>query len=112
MNYMRPGSTVAHEHPMKMCWADVSTIKLRNRRLRKHPQWQVDKIVASIRLYGFNVPILIDEDGFIVSGEARYQAALALGLKVMPVKGREYDGQRHECIGFERHERRRNGCHE
>jgi len=64
---------------------DVTTIKLPRRRLRKHPQWQIDKIISSIRLYGFNVPILIDEDGFIVSGEARYQAALALGLKFIPV---------------------------
>jgi DNA modification methylase len=85
MNYPMPRSIAPHAPPLRVVSVDVTTIKLRNRRLRKHPQWQIDKIIASIRLYGFNAPILVDEQGFIVSGEGRYQAALALGLTVIPV---------------------------
>ncbi len=69
---------------LKVAMLDVLTVKRRNRRLRKHPQWQIDKIIASIMLYGFNVPILIDEQGFIIAGEARYEAALALGMRFIP----------------------------
>ncbi len=70
---------------LKVAMVDVSAVKRRNLRLRKHPQWQIDKIIASIRLYGFNAPILIDEQGFIIAGEARYEAALALGMRFIPV---------------------------
>lgn len=35
----------------------------------------IDKVVASIEEFGFNVPILVDENMVIVAGHTRYKAA-------------------------------------
>src|SRR5437879_10707844 len=45
----------------------------------------VDVVAASIREFGFQQPIVIDEAGVIVVGHTRYKAALKLGLKKVPV---------------------------
>jgi ParB-like chromosome segregation protein Spo0J len=38
---------------------------------RKHPEKQLVKLAASIREFGFAVPILVDEADTIIAGEAR-----------------------------------------
>ena len=45
----------------------------------------VSAVAASIRNYGFKVPIVIDKDGVIVTGHTRYRAAKKLGLEAVPV---------------------------
>jgi len=45
----------------------------------------VDAVAASIREFGFRQPLVVDEDGVIVAGHTRYQAALKLGLTQVPV---------------------------
>lgn len=44
----------------------------------------VDAVAASIREFGFKVPIIIDKDNIIVAGHTRYRAAKKLGLKQVP----------------------------
>ena len=44
----------------------------------------VDAVAASIREFGFKVPIIIDKDNIIVAGHTRYKAANKLGLKTVP----------------------------
>ena len=41
----------------------------------------VDAVAASIREFGFRQPIVVDAQGVIIIGHARYKAALKLGLK-------------------------------
>ena len=43
-----------------------------------------DAEAASIREFGFKVPIIIDKDNIIVAGHTRYKAAKKLGLKTVP----------------------------
>lgn len=45
----------------------------------------VDAVAASIREFGFRVPIIIDKDNVIVAGHTRLKAAQALGLTSVPV---------------------------
>jgi site-specific DNA-methyltransferase (adenine-specific) len=45
----------------------------------------VDAVAASIRAFGFNVPIIVDASGEIVAGHTRYKAARKLGLETVPV---------------------------
>ena len=45
----------------------------------------VDSVAASIREFGFKVPIVADSDGVIVAGHTRYKAAQKLGLTEVPV---------------------------
>lgn len=44
----------------------------------------VDAVAASIKAFGFKVPIVIDADGVIVAGHTRLKAAQKLGLKTVP----------------------------
>lgn len=50
-----------------------------------HPEVQVDRIIASIKQFGFVTPILIDADGFIVAGHGRLMAAQRLSMDHVPV---------------------------
>lgn len=44
----------------------------------------VDAVAASIKEFGFKVPIIIDKDNIIVAGHTRYKAATKLGLTEVP----------------------------
>lgn len=44
----------------------------------------VDYVANSIREFGWKQPIVIDKDGVIVKGHARYRAAIRLGLDKVP----------------------------
>ena len=52
---------------------------------KEHSDSQVAEIAASIKEFGFSNPILIREDGTIIAGHGRYQAAQALDLYTVPV---------------------------
>lgn len=45
----------------------------------------VDAVAASIKEFGFRVPIIIDKNNVIVAGHTRLKAALKLGLEDVPV---------------------------
>lgn len=45
----------------------------------------VDAVAASIREFGFKVPIIADKDGVIIAGHTRLKAAEKLGLETVPV---------------------------
>lgn len=44
----------------------------------------VSYVAASIREFGFKVPIVVDKNGIIVAGHTRYKAAKQIGLKEVP----------------------------
>ena len=50
------------------------------RNARTHSEHQISQIAASIREFGWTNPILIEEDGQIIAGHGRVQAAQALGM--------------------------------
>ena len=52
---------------------------------KKHPQEQVDKLVAIISRHGFDVPIVVDGGGVVIKGHGRLLAASKLGLTEVPV---------------------------
>lgn len=52
---------------------------------KEHPDEQVEKIADSIQQYGWDVPIVADENGEIIKGHGRYAAAQELGLDNVPV---------------------------
>jgi DNA modification methylase len=51
---------------------------------RRHTKKQVRQIADSIRIFGFNVPILIDGDSKIVVGHGRWLACHLLGITEVP----------------------------
>lgn len=54
------------------------------RNARKHPDWQIAQIAASIREFGFLVPVLADGANGIIAGHGRVLAAQKLGLESIP----------------------------
>jgi len=54
------------------------------RNSRTHSKTQVETLARSISTYGFTNPILLAEDGTIIAGHGRLQAAIALGLDQVP----------------------------
>ena len=51
----------------------------------RHNDGAIDAVAASIKNFGFKVPIVIDKDGVIVAGHTRLAAAKKLGLEEVPV---------------------------
>jgi hypothetical protein len=51
---------------------------------RRHTDAQIGQIAASIKEWGFTIPILIDEHSLIIAGHARVAAAQQLGLEEVP----------------------------
>lgn len=52
---------------------------------KKHPESQIDKLAGNIAEFGFDQPIVVDQDKVIVKGHGRREAALRLGMKEVPV---------------------------
>ena len=46
--------------------------------------------IESVRRHGIMVPLAIKEDGTIISGHRRWQAALALKMEYVPVQSVDY----------------------
>lgn len=63
----------------------IGRLKPYEKNARTHSARQVGKIAASIKEFGFTVPILVDENAGILAGHARLEAAKHLGLKTVPV---------------------------
>lgn len=51
---------------------------------REHSETQINQIAASIKEWGFTVPILVDEDGMVIAGHGRLFAAQKISLKQVP----------------------------
>lgn len=62
----------------------VDEIKPYARNAKMHTKEQIDRICESIKQFGFNQPIAIDEYGEILAGHGRLLAAKLLNLKTVP----------------------------
>jgi len=56
---------------------------------KEHPDEQVKKIASSIKNYGWDQPIVVDENNEIIKGHGRLQAAGLLDLTEVPIIRRE-----------------------
>lgn len=68
---------------MKVITVPITDIHPYARNPRKNDA-AVDGVAASIRQFGFLVPLVIDRNNEIVSGHTRYRAAKKLGMKELP----------------------------
>jgi DNA modification methylase len=62
----------------------VDQLKPDPRNPRVHSPRQVRQIARSIETFGFNVPVLIDEQGKVLAGHGRLMAAQQLALQEVP----------------------------
>lgn len=84
MPVTKPSSPVTAQH-LQIKSTLLRTLKPSQRNARTHPRKQIKQIAGSIRAVGWTYPILIDEDGNIIAGNGRFQAARELGLTEVPV---------------------------
>jgi ParB-like chromosome segregation protein Spo0J len=65
----------------------VSVRKLRRNKHnpRTHSKKQIRQIANCILRFGWTYPILIDENGVILAGHGRHEAALLLSVRDVPV---------------------------
>ena len=52
---------------------------------RLHSDKQLQQIAASIKAFGFNVPVLVDGDLRVIAGHGRLLACNLLGIKKVPI---------------------------
>src|SRR6266481_3227367 len=58
--------------------------KVNRRNARSHDDRQVDQIAASMREFGWLVPIVVDEEDTVLAGHGRLRAALLLNMEMVP----------------------------
>jgi len=63
----------------------IAELKPNPRNARRHSQKQLSQIAASIREFGFNSLVVVDEGGVILVGHGRCEAARIAGLETVPV---------------------------
>jgi ParB-like chromosome segregation protein Spo0J len=71
--------------PREVKLASVHKLRRNKHNPRTHSKKQIRQIANCILRFGWTYPILIDENGVIVAGHGRYEAALLLGLREVPV---------------------------
>jgi len=64
---------------------DIEKLKPYEFNNRNHGEEQIDRIARSIKEFGFNQPIVVDEDSVVLVGHGRLFAARKLGLEKVPV---------------------------
>jgi len=65
---------------------DITLLKPYEKNAKKHDKKQVQAVADSIKEFGFNQEIVVDQNNVIIVGHGRYEAAKLLGLNDVPVK--------------------------
>lgn len=63
----------------------LNQIRAYAKNAKNHPESQIQQIAASIRQFGFNNPILVDDNLEIIAGHGRMAAAYVLEMDTVPV---------------------------
>ncbi|MFT3741104.1 MAG: ParB N-terminal domain-containing protein [Gammaproteobacteria bacterium] len=69
---------------MQITWMPIGDIKPYEKNPRKNSR-TVEKLVQSIKEYGWQQPLVVDKDNVLIVGHARWRAAVKLGLAEVPV---------------------------
>jgi ParB-like chromosome segregation protein Spo0J len=62
----------------------IDTLRLDPRNPREHSKKQIAQIAESIRAFGFNVAVPIDDNNKIIAGHGRFLACKLLGITEVP----------------------------
>jgi DNA modification methylase len=78
-----PTSGVEPSH-LRITYRDIEEVRPDPRNPRKHSRGQIKKLARSIEKHRCIVPLLLDRNGNLIAGHARYQACKLLGLTEIP----------------------------
>ena len=71
-------------------YVPISKLKRHENNARTHSPRQIQQIARSIDRFGFNNPILVDQNGQIIAGHGRVAAAKSLGYDSVPTRRIEH----------------------
>src|SRR4029079_16827757 len=71
-------------HNLQIEQTPIHALQPQDRNARTHSKRQIRQIAASIRQFGFNNPILIDDNLQIIAGPRRVEAAKLIGVPTVP----------------------------
>lgn len=63
----------------------IEALKVYEKNARQHSEAQISQIIASMREWGWTIPILADEKRVVIAGHGRLAAAKKLGFGSVPV---------------------------
>ncbi len=69
---------------LTVAYMAIEKLKSNRRNARTHSARQIKQIERSIGEFGFNNPVLVDEDGLILAGHGRVEAAKRCGMATVP----------------------------
>lgn len=69
---------------MEIVMKKVSELKPYDKNAKKHDAKQIENVANSIKRFGWQQPIVIDDNGVVVIGHCRLMAAKKLGLSHVP----------------------------
>lgn len=70
---------------MKIEEISIDEIQMYENNAKEHPETQINQIMESVKEFGFNDPIAIDENNTIIEGHGRLYALQRLGWEKVPV---------------------------
>jgi DNA methylase/ParB-like nuclease domain len=70
--------------PLSIVYRNLEELKPDPRNPRRHSKKQIEQIARSIRVFGFNVPCVVDEHLRLITGHGRLAAAKLLGMQQVP----------------------------
>lgn len=76
--------------PISLIYKPVGELKENRQNPRVHSEKQLKKLENSLITFGFNIPIVIDKDNVIISGNAVFRAAKQLGHTTVPTVAVEH----------------------
>ena len=82
---------------MEIKTVKISELRPHPKNPRVHPDSAIDKLVRSIKEFGWTNPILVSKDGYILAGHARLKAAEKAGIQEVPVIYLELEGAKAEA---------------
>jgi DNA modification methylase len=81
---MSKPSPARKDHPLSVVYRPVDSLKPDPANPRRHSKKQIRQIAASIKTFGFNVPVLIDAEDKVIAGHGRLLACRELGWTEVP----------------------------
>lgn len=70
---------------LDIVYVDLADVRGYDRNARVHSDRQITQLAASIKTFGFVVPVVLDETDTLVAGHGRVAAARQLGMNKIPV---------------------------
>ena len=82
---------------MEIKTVKINELKPHPKNPRVHPDSAINKLVRSIKEYGWTNPVLVSADGYVLAGHARLKAAEKAGIQEVPVIYLELEGAKAEA---------------